>query len=42
MSGKKALLVGVFLMAGLSALAQAPAQAPADANGNTSIHIGHR
>lgn len=29
MSGKKALLVGVFL-AGLSALAQAPAQAPAD------------
>lgn len=31
MSGKKALLAGVFLLAGLSALAQTPAQAPADA-----------
>lgn len=32
MRGKIALLVGGFLLAGLSALAQASAQAPADAN----------
>jgi hypothetical protein len=33
MRGKMALLVGGFLLAGLSALAQATAQAPADAEG---------
>lgn len=32
MKGKMALLVGGFMLAGLSALAQASAQAPADAN----------
>jgi hypothetical protein len=34
MRGKMALLAGGFLLAGLSALAQATAQAPADANGS--------
>lgn len=33
MSGKKALLLGGFLLAGLSALGQASDQAPPDANG---------